>query len=79
MTVNAMIYADPMELPWVMRMYPPLAFSRIIYNLSIACSYGSCYKHISSLSQEIYSCIAFLYLGFVVLLALGKQAIVFNE
>ncbi|EGR34219.1 hypothetical protein IMG5_020170 [Ichthyophthirius multifiliis] len=63
-TINAAVYPDPYELPYLMRLYPPLGFSRLMYNFSFACSNGQCFRHFESLTEEIKDCIFYLYIGF---------------
>jgi ABC-type multidrug transport system ATPase subunit len=70
-TFNVGVYPDPKELPYGMRMYPPFAFCRLIYDMSIGCSNYSCYAHFSSLTPEMNDCLLWLYLGAVIFLVLG--------
>ncbi|KAL4456247.1 hypothetical protein ABPG74_014208 [Tetrahymena malaccensis] len=70
-TINAAVYPDPYQLPFTMRLYPPLGFSRLMYIFSFACSNGQCFRRWDSITDEIKDCIIFLYVGFVVFTLLG--------
>jgi len=52
-------------------MYPPVAFCRLMYTLSIACSNSSCYGDLKFITQEIKDCIMFMYLGSLFFLFAG--------
>jgi len=54
-----------------MRFYPPLAFSRILYNLGNQCSSLQCARDLSDISEETWSCIVLLYVGAVLYLVIG--------
>lgn len=70
-TINAVIYPCPFELPFALKIYPPFAFARLMYVFSFACSNGTCFRRWESITNEIYDCILVLYLGFIFFGALG--------
>ncbi len=70
-TFSAFVYPQPLQTPFYMRFYPPLAFSRILYNLGNQCSNLKCAQGFSDISQETWSCILLLYVGAVFYLILG--------
>lgn len=61
----------PYQIPLLMRMYPPTGFARLLYLLCIACSNSYCFKDIKFITDEIFDCILFLYIGSVFFLILG--------
>jgi len=70
-TFSAFVYPKPILTPVYMRFYPPLAFSRILYNLGNQCSSLQCARGLSDISEETWSCIILLYVGAVIYLVLG--------
>lgn len=52
-------------------LYPPFAFCRLIYRLSIKCSNFVCARGFADFDYEMFQCLAVLYVGSVVYLALG--------
>ena len=54
-----------------MRLYPPFAFSRLIYQLTSKCSNFRCAEGFFEFNGEMWSCLAILYLGAIVFLILG--------
>jgi len=68
---NVGIYPYPNHLPWQMKFYPPLAFCRLIYSLSIRCSNYVCVRGFFEVDQEMKECLFVLYAGAVVLMVLG--------
>jgi len=70
-TFSAFVYPQPMQTPLYMRFYPPLAFSRILYNLGNQCSSLKCAQGLFDISEETWSCIVFLYIGAILYLVLG--------
>jgi len=54
---NLGVYPLPQEIPYGMRVYPPFAFCRLIYDLSIQCSNGQCYTSISDFTDEMMDCL----------------------
>jgi len=68
---SALIYPSPSEFPFAMRLYPPFAFSRLMYKLSYKCGFNECLAHFSGLDEEMLTCIYVLYGGAVVFLIVG--------
>ena len=65
------IWPSPQELPTSMIYYPPFAFCRIIYDLSIKCENGTCLRGFYDFTPEMSYCLLSLYLGAVVFMALA--------
>lgn len=71
LTYNITIYPIPATLPVQMLIYPPFAFSRSIYLLTMGCSNGSCYNHIRDIPDELQLCIILLYVEAIFFVVLG--------
>ncbi len=54
-----------------MRVYAPLAFARLLYDMAMACSEGACYLDVTKISDEMKDCIMYLYLNFPFFFLLG--------
>jgi ABC-type anion transport system duplicated permease subunit len=67
-SLNQLVYVDPQEMPLALRLFPPFAFSRLIYNISMSCSTGACYQSISDMSSEMKSSVIILYIGAILLI-----------
>lgn len=70
-TLNIGLYQFPSHFPLILQMLPPFAFNRLFYLMLIECSDYYCYQSLSSITQEMQQCIAFLYIGFIFFFFLG--------
>ncbi len=68
---NVGIYPYPNRLPWHMKLYPPFAFCRLIYSLSIRCSNYVCVRGFFEVDEEMKECLAVLYFAAVGYMVLG--------
>lgn len=68
---NVGVYPYPNVLPFQLRLYPPFAFCRIIYSLSIKCSNYVCVRGFYDFDDEMTESLAMLYIEAVVYLILG--------
>jgi len=68
---SMIVYPLPSELPIAMRLYPPFAFSRLIYQLTYRCSNFRAVEGFSDFNGEMWGCLAVLYFGAIVFLVLG--------
>ena len=68
---SALIYPIPSEFPFAMRLYPPFAFSRLMYHFSYKCGATRCVEHLADVNDEMWSCVYVLYIGAVVFLIVG--------
>ena len=65
------IYNSPRVIPLHVKLYPPVAFVRLIYYLASRCSNLDCVASFSEFNDEMWSCLMILYGGAFVLLFLG--------
>jgi hypothetical protein len=70
-TLNLGVYQYPSPFPIGLQMIPPFAFVRLFYLMMMKCSNGDCFYDMGLLNDEIKTCIAFLYIGFVFFFLLG--------
>lgn len=70
-TYNICIYPIPKTLPFYMLFYPPCAFARVMYILSINCSYSACISKFKFVPREAINCIIILYADAIIYLLLG--------
>lgn len=52
-TLNVGLYQYPLQYPYILKMYAPFAFNRIMYIILSKCSIESCPKSLSGLDTEI--------------------------
>lgn len=70
-SLNVGVYQYPNALPYGLRMYAPLGFTRIFYIMLTKCSNNVCIRSWDSVPSEMKDCILYLYLSFVVFMLLG--------
>jgi len=70
-TFSEAAYPTPRELPYNIRLFPPFAFVRIIYQLTFECGNMKCVQNFADLGGEMWSCFAIVYGGALVFLLLG--------
>ncbi len=67
--ICTVIFPAPMTLPFLLTLYPPLALSRIVYLLGMACADSvECFRHIRDADAELLLCLGVLYGWFLVFL-----------
>ncbi len=71
MTFSVAVFPYPQTFPLSMRLYPPFAFTRLMYTLSYKCSSSQCVDKFNELSPEMISCLIILYAGAVFFLLFG--------
>jgi hypothetical protein len=79
--VCTVIFPAPMTLPLALLLYPPLALSRSVYLLGMACADSTeCFRSFADATQELLLCLAVLYgWAFVFLLAVYLNEVVQQE
>ncbi len=61
-TICTVIYPFPSELPFLLKLYPPIALSRGVYLIGNSCANNSsCYTDIFRMNEELYRIYAALY------------------
>ena len=70
-TFSVAIYNSPKVIPFHFRLYPPIAFVRLIYYLASSCSSLDCVASFSQFNNEMWSCLMILYGSAFVLLFIG--------
>ena len=68
---NVGVYPYPNVLPFQLKLYPPFAFCRLIYSLSIKCSNYVCVRGFYDFDAEMTECLFMLYIESIVYLILG--------
>ena len=70
-SLNVALYQYPQQFPYLLKMYAPFSFNRIMYILLSKCSIESCVRSMSGLDTEVVECLVYMYLNFVVFQVLG--------
>jgi len=70
-TFSSAVYQAPQEFPVIMQLYPPFAFGRLVYYLTLKCNDFTCVQSFNQFNHEMWFCFKVLYIGAVVFLALG--------
>ena len=70
-TYSSGVFPAPQEFPFLMRLYPPFAFGRLVYHLAWQCNDFICTQSFSQFNDEMWSCLIILYVSAFVFLILG--------
>jgi len=70
-TLGFALYASPKQLPTAVLIYPPIAFTRIIYLLCFRCGSAECVSEFAELNAEMTDCLKVLYIGALFFFLLG--------
>lgn len=70
-SLNVGVYQFPTELPYGLRMYAPLGFTRIFYIMLTKCSNNLCLTSWKQAPDEMIDCVVYLYACFAVFMVLG--------